>query len=68
MFVGVLVLLVAALLGGESVSGAAIVVVWFVPIVVGVGPYAFFAVLIAAILTIIAFVVFVWMRKQASEA
>jgi len=63
MFAGVLVLLVAALLGGASVSGAAIVVVWFIPVVVGVGPYAFFAVLIAAILTIVAFVVFVWMRK-----
>jgi len=68
VFVGVLVLVVAALLGGDtSVSGGAIVIVWFIPIVVGAGPYAFFAILLAAILAILAFVVFVWMRRQASK-
>lgn len=68
MLVGVIVLVVAALLGGDSsVSSGVIIIVWFIPIVLGAGPYAFFAIVIAAILTIIAFAVFVWMRKQASE-
>lgn len=66
VFVGVIVLVVAAWLGGDtSVSGGVIFIVGFIPIIVGAGPYAFFAVLIAAILTIIAFAVFLWMRKKA---
>ena len=70
MFVGVVVLVVAALIGGgeSSVSTGVVIVVGFIPIVIGAGPYAFFAILVAAILTIIAFVVFVWMRKQASKS
>jgi len=68
VFVGVIVLVVAALLGGDSsVSGGAIVIVWFIPIVVGAGPHAFFAILLAVILAVLAFVVFVWMRRQASR-
>jgi len=66
MFVGVVVLVVAAWLGGDtSVSGVVIFIVGFIPIIVGAGPHAFFALLIAAILTIIAFAVFLWMRKKA---
>jgi len=70
MFVGVVVLVVAALMGGgeSSVSTGVVIVVGFIPIVIGSGPYAFFAILIAAVLKIISFAVFVWMRKQASKS
>jgi len=69
MLVGVLVLVVASWLGGDiSVSGAAIFIIGVIPIIAGFCPYGFFAVLIASILTIIGFAVFVWMRKQASRA
>jgi uncharacterized membrane protein len=70
MFVGVIVLVIAALIGGgeSSVSTGVVIVVGFVPIVIGSGPYAFYAILIAVVLTIISFVVFVWMRKQASKS
>lgn len=69
IFVGVIVLFVAALLGGNtSVSGGGVVVIGFVPIVFGYGPYGFYAIAIAAILTVIAFAVFVWMRKQAGKS
>ena len=70
MFVGVVVLVVAALIGGgePSVSTGVVIVVGFIPIVIGAGPYGFFAILVAAVLTIIAFAVFVWMRKQASKS
>lgn len=69
IFVGVIVLFVAALLGGNtSVSGGGVVVIGFVPIVFGYGPYGFYAIAIAAILTAIAFAVFVWMRKQAGKS
>jgi len=68
VFLGVIVLVVATWLGGDaSVSGGVIFIVGFIPIIVGAGPYAFFAILLAAILTIIAFAMFVWMRKRASN-
>ena len=68
MLVGVIVLVVAALLGGDAnVSGGVVLIVGFVPIVLGAGPYAFLTILLAAVLTVIAFVVFVWMRKQGSK-
>jgi len=68
MSVGVVVLVVAALLRGDTtVSAGLIIIVGFIPIVLGAGPYAFFAILLAAVLTIIAFVVFFWMRKEASS-
>jgi len=69
MFVGVVVLVIAAWLGGDSsVSGGVIIIVGFVPIVVGAGPYAFSTILMAAILMVIAFVVFVWVRKKSQGA
>lgn len=70
MFAGIIVLVIAALLGGggSSVSTGVVIVVGFVPIVLGSGPYAFYAILIAVVLTIISFAVFVWMRRQASKS
>lgn len=65
MFVGVAVLVVAALLGGESnVSGGVVLIVWFIPVVVGFGPYSFYAILVSVVLSVVAFVVFVWLRKR----
>jgi len=70
MFAGIIVLVIAALVGGggSSVSTGVVIVVGFIPIVLGSGPYAFYAILIAVVLTIISFAVFVWMRKQASKS
>jgi len=68
MFAGIIVLVIAALLrDGTSISGGLIIIVGFIPIVLGVGPHAFLAVLVATILTIIAFVVFLCLRKQAAK-
>ncbi len=61
-------LVASALLGGDaSVSGGAIIFVGPIPIVLGAGPYGFFAVVLAAVLTVIGFVVFFWMRRQFSR-
>jgi uncharacterized membrane protein len=69
-FAGVIVLMIAALTGGgeSSVSTGVVIIVGFIPIVIGSGPYAFYAILIAVVLTIISFAVFVWMRRQASKS
>jgi len=64
MFAGIVVLIVAAALqGNTSVSIGSVVFVGPIPIILGAGPYAFFAVLLAAILTIVGFILFFWLRK-----
>lgn len=69
VFLGVVVLTVAAWLRGDAdVSGGVIIIIGFIPIIVGAGPHAFIAILIAAILMIISFLVFVWMRKQVAKS
>lgn len=68
MFAGVIVLVVSALLGGDgTVSGGAIIFVGPIPIVLGAGPHAFLAVVVAAVLTVIGFIVFLWMRRRFSK-
>ena len=68
IFAGVIMLVASALLGGDaSVSGGAIIFVGPIPIVLGAGPYGFFAVVLAAVLTLIGFAVFFWVRKQFSR-
>ncbi|HKZ93280.1 MAG TPA: DUF131 domain-containing protein [Candidatus Bathyarchaeia archaeon] len=69
MFAGVIVLVASALLGGDgTVSGGAIIFVGPIPIVLGAGPYAPLAIVLAAVLTIIGFIVFFWMRKQVARS
>jgi len=64
MFVGIVVLIVAAALQGDTnVSVGLIVFIGPIPIILGAGPNASFALLIALILTIVGFVVFFWLRK-----
>jgi len=68
MFAGVIVLVVSALLGGDgTVSGGAIIFVGPIPIVLGAGPHAFLAIVVAAVLTVIGFIVFLWMRRRFSK-
>jgi len=68
MFAGVVVLMASALLSGDgAVSGGAIIFIGPIPIVLGAGPYAPLAIVLAAVLTIIGFIVFFWMRKQAAK-
>lgn len=64
MFLGVIVLIVAAVLQGDtSVSGGLIILIGPIPIILGAGPHASLALLLAVILTIVGFIVFFWLRK-----
>jgi len=64
MFVGIIVLIVAAALQGDtSLSVGSVVFIGPFPVILGAGSYAFFAVVLAVILTIVGFVVFFWLRK-----
>ncbi len=69
IFAGLIVLVASALLGDDAtVSGGAIIFVGPIPIILGAGPYGFSAVVLAAVLTLIGFVVFVWMKRQGSKS
>jgi len=64
MFAGMVVLIVAAALqANTSASGALVVFIGPIPLILGAGPHASLALLLAAILTIVGFVVFFWLRK-----
>jgi uncharacterized membrane protein len=68
MFAGVVVILASAFLGGDAdVSGGAIIFVGPIPIILGTGTDAFLAIILAAVLTIIGFIVFFWMRRQVPK-
>ena len=62
--IGVVVLFAAAALQGNvDISGGGIIFVGPIPIIFGAGPHAYLAIFLAAILTIIGFVIFFLMRK-----
>jgi uncharacterized protein (TIGR00304 family) len=66
MLVGVIVLIAAAVTQGNmDISGGGIVFIGPIPIIFGAGPNAFLAVLLAAVLTIIGFLMFFWLRKKS---
>lgn len=68
MFAGAVVLVASALLGGDgTVSGGVVIFVGPIPIILGAGSYASLAVVSAAVLTIIGFVMFFWLRKKVSS-
>jgi len=64
IFAGIVVLIIAsALQGNVDISVGGIVFIGPIPVVFGAGPNAFLAIVLAAILTIIGFIVFLWLRK-----
>lgn len=66
MFFGLIVFIIAAFLRGDAtLSGGAVIVVGPIPLILGAGPYAIFAVLLATILTIISLIVFFWLRRKS---
>lgn len=72
MFIGVIVVIAAAFLqaqgGQSSVSGAVVIFVGPIPIILGAGPYSFYAIALAVVLTIVGFVVFFLMRRQLPKS
>ena len=65
VFVGVLILVIAAAIGGSSsVSGGIIIFIGPFPIVVGAGPDAIWLILIVTVLAITSVLVFVAIRRK----
>jgi uncharacterized membrane protein len=63
--IGFIFLITSKALQDDSVSGGLIFFVGPVPIILGSGPLGFFSILLAIILTIIGFIVFLLLCKQA---
>jgi len=67
MFIGIVVIVLAALLYGTATlsAGGLIWIIPFPPIVLGAGPYAILAIMLAVCLTLMGIILFVVLRKQA---
>jgi len=64
MFAGVIILFIATTLEGDtSASGGLVIFIGPIPIILGAGPHALLAILLALVLTIVGFLVFLWLRK-----
>ena len=65
MFTGIILLIAATIIQGNmDISGGGTVFIGPIPIIFGAGPNAFLVILLAAVLTIIGFLVFFWLRKK----
>ncbi|MEM3673359.1 MAG: DUF131 domain-containing protein [Candidatus Bathyarchaeia archaeon] len=58
IFVGVVLLAVAAFLSGGSVDIGGVIFIWFIPIVFGAGPHVAWVILFALILTVLSIIIF----------
>jgi uncharacterized protein (TIGR00304 family) len=69
MFAGIIILIAASTLQRNmEISGGGIVFIGPIPVIWGAGPNAFLAIFLAAILTIIGFLVFFWLRKKSTDS
>ncbi|MGQ9641236.1 MAG: hypothetical protein ACUVUF_03820 [Candidatus Bathycorpusculaceae bacterium] len=58
IFVGVVILAVAAVLSGGSVDVGGVIFIWFIPLVFGAGPHAAWIILFAFILAALSIIIF----------
>lgn len=61
---GVILITASYFVSSNHVSTGIIILVGPIPIIIGVGPYAFFAVFLAAVLMILCLILFFFMGRQ----
>jgi len=64
IFIGMVILMIAALISGLTDSFSFLLLIGPIPIVFGTGQYTFWTVVLAIIITIISIVFFIILRKQ----
>lgn len=68
MFAGIVLMMAAAWLYGTStLSGGAVIFIGPIPIILGVGPHSFLAILLATALTVIWLIFFLTLRKSSQR-
>lgn len=65
MLTGIIILILASVLQGNMSISGGIVFIGPIPVIFGAGPDAFLAILLAAVLTVIGFIVFFLLRKKS---
>lgn len=68
IFVGIIILMVAAVLSGDSVNFGALIFIGPFPIVVGAGPEATWMVLFAIILAVLTIIMFLILRREMKKS
>lgn len=67
--IGIMILIATALFYGESSTNVGgVIFIWFIPIVFGAGPEAAWMVLFAIILTVLSFLMFLILKREAAKA
>jgi len=64
IFVGILLIIIANVFSGSSVNFGGAIIIGPIPIVFGVGENAWLAILVAAVLTIVSMILFLWLRRE----
>jgi len=68
IFAGIILMMAAAwLYGASTVSGGAVIFIGPIPIMLGVGPHALLAILLATALTIVCLIFFLTLRKRVGK-
>ncbi|MGB9676625.1 MAG: TIGR00304 family membrane protein [Candidatus Bathyarchaeales archaeon] len=67
IFVGVIILMVAAAVGGGTASFGGIIFIGPIPIVFGAGPEALLMVIVAIILAVLSIIMFYVFRRKIEE-
>jgi len=63
IFLGVILMFIAGLTGGISASSGLIIFIGPIPIILGAGKYSLLAVILAVILTIFGFILYIFLRR-----
>ncbi|MCD6537608.1 DUF131 domain-containing protein [Candidatus Bathyarchaeota archaeon] len=63
IFLGVILMFIAGLTGGTSASSGLIIFIGPIPIILGAGKYSLLAVILAVILTIFGFILYIFLRR-----
>jgi len=69
VFLGIIILMVAAMLYGEgSADFGGVIFIWFIPIVFGAGPEASLMIIFAIILAVLSIIMFLILRRETAKA
>jgi uncharacterized membrane protein len=64
IFIGALLITLGSLSNLGGASGGAVILIGPIPIILGAGPYSFDLIALSVVLTILAIVVFLFLRKR----
>ena len=64
IFVGMILMTIGSLTNIPSAGGGAVILIGPIPIIIGAGPYSIVTIGLAAVLTILAIVYFLLLRKR----